>query len=90
MGKKRYSDAKNRPDYKEMVVQPEIKNKRNEVRRCIFDAKNMVLPDFTHEPVYCRTFGCGQILRLEESRYGDKCFTCSGNKKIDPTIFIKL
>jgi hypothetical protein len=32
-----------------------------------------VMIKFKTEPTYCRKFGCGRILTLEEQRLGDHC-----------------
>lgn len=45
--------------------------------------------NFTYEPVYCYNFGCGKQLTPMETRYGNKCLSCTGKKRPDPTYFIK-
>lgn len=41
----------------------------------------------TDEPVHCSFFGCGRKLSLIESMAGDRCTSCMGKVKIDPTCF---
>jgi len=91
MPKKHYFDHLNRPEYLETLNQPKKKQyqriTRWDINKSIVDTKVMILPNFTHEPVYCKTFGCGKVLSLVETRYGDKCISCQG--KQNPNLHIK-